>query len=31
MNRFIDKKCNEDQLNHDCYTTIKEFVDVKLV
>ena len=26
INRFVNKKCNEDQLNYDCYTTIKEFV-----
>lgn len=27
INRFINKKCNEDQLNYDCYATIKEFVE----
>ena len=27
INRFVNKKCNEDQLNYDCYTTIKEFVE----
>ena len=27
INRFINNKCNEDQLNYDCYATIKEFVE----
>lgn len=26
INRFINNKCNEAQLNYDCYATIKEFV-----
>ena len=26
INRFINKKCNENQLNYDCYATIKEFI-----
>ena len=27
INRFINKKCNEDQLNYDCDTTINESVE----
>ena len=26
INRFINKKCNENQLNYFCYATIKEFI-----
>ena len=29
INRFINNKCNEAQLNYDCYHTIKEFVGKK--